>query len=119
MAAAPHIQKVLERIDREMDACARAGFVDHMLNSIEEWVRPDGWSRGVTLARNAIADTSHDDVIAAIRGKLATNRILKQERGARTMARALEWWLCGALIAEGRLKRATEKMAQRFRPLAA
>src|ERR1700687_881929 len=118
MAAAPHIQKILDRIDREMDACAQAGFVHHMFNSVDEWARADGWSRGVTLARNAIADTSHDEVIAAIRGKLATNSMLKQERGARTMARALEWWLCGALIAEGRLKRATQKMAQRVVPMA-
>ena len=119
MPAAPHIQKVFERIDREMAACARAGFILHMFNSVEEWLRPDGWSRGLTLSRNGIADTSHAEVIAAIRAKLATNRRLKQERGARTMARALEWWLCGALIAEGRLKRATEKLAQRFAPRAA
>ncbi len=119
MTTAPHIQKVLDRVDREIAACVREAFAHHMFNAVEECVRPGGWSRGVTLSRNEIPDTSHEAVIAAIRKMLAHNRLLKRARPGQEMTRAREWWLCGALIAEGRLRRATNAVAQRFAPRAA
>ena len=82
-----------------------------MLEAVADYARPDSWARSITLERTGIADTSHDAVIAAIRATLTRNRMIKRERPGCELGRAHEWWLCGALIAEARLRRATGRIA--------
>ena len=90
MATAPHIERALDRIGSEIALCTRAAFLHHMFNGAAECARADGWSRGVTLERNEIADASHEAVIAAVRQRLAINREVKRERPGAQMAPALE-----------------------------
>ena len=105
LPTAPHIEAVFARIDREMARCARTAFLHHMMNAVQECIRADGCSRAATLERCGITDMAHEAVIAALRARLARNRAVKVERPGSEMIPANEWWLCGALIAEGRLRR--------------
>ena len=104
----------MDRIDRAFALGMRMAFAHQVSQAIAEYTRPDGWSRRIALERACIADTSHEAVLAGIREMLGRNRIIKHERPGSEFARAHEWWLCGALIAEGRLPRATAGTAGRF-----
>lgn len=117
MPAAPHIQKVLDRIGVEADRLRRAAFITHMLRQLAE-TEEHLASRSTWLASIRCDGFDHDETLAKIRSRLAQDRADRKagERHLYTLIPAHRWALCGVLIAEGRAKRKLCAIAHRFAP---
>ena len=103
MPVSANLQRILDRIDREVLRAQRAARRANVLDAAGRYAADRG-ARMRTLRRLRIADGDHARVIAAARERLALDKQLRRTRPFDPPAPIQRWSLLGVWIGEKRLR---------------